>query len=116
MTEMFAHVNVKILEKEYQISCPAEERKALIAGKVEDGQRMWAKRGFGEGSLILADGHLIILSERGQLLLAKATPEGFEEVSRFQALEGKSWTSPALAGGKLYIRNLEQMMGLDLKG
>jgi len=27
---MFAHVNVKILEKEYQIACPAEERKALI--------------------------------------------------------------------------------------
>ena len=30
MTEIFAHVNVKILEKEYQISCPADERKALI--------------------------------------------------------------------------------------
>ena len=30
MSEMFAHVNVKILEKEYQISCPAEERKSLI--------------------------------------------------------------------------------------
>ncbi len=30
MTEMFAHINVKILEKEYQISCPANERKALI--------------------------------------------------------------------------------------
>lgn len=30
MTEIFAHVNVKILEKEYQISCPAEERKDLV--------------------------------------------------------------------------------------
>ena len=30
MTEMYAHVNVKILEKEYQFSCPAEERKALL--------------------------------------------------------------------------------------
>ena len=30
MTEMYAHVSVKILEKEYQISCPAEERKALV--------------------------------------------------------------------------------------
>jgi len=28
--DMYAHVNVKILEKEYQISCPAEERKALV--------------------------------------------------------------------------------------
>ncbi len=30
MTEMYAHVSVKILEKEYQISCPADERKSLI--------------------------------------------------------------------------------------
>ena len=30
MTEMFAHINVKILEKEYQISCPADERKSLV--------------------------------------------------------------------------------------
>jgi cell division protein ZapA len=30
MTEMYAHVSVKILEKEYQISCPADERKALV--------------------------------------------------------------------------------------
>ncbi len=30
MNEMFAHVNIKILEKDYQISCPAEERKSLI--------------------------------------------------------------------------------------
>jgi cell division protein ZapA len=30
MSEMFAHVNIKILEKEYQIACPADERKSLI--------------------------------------------------------------------------------------
>ena len=30
MSEMFAHVNIKILEKEYQVSCPADERKSLI--------------------------------------------------------------------------------------
>lgn len=30
MTEMFAHVNVKILEKEYQVSCKADERAELL--------------------------------------------------------------------------------------
>ena len=30
MTEMYAHVNVKILEKEYQFSCPADERRVLL--------------------------------------------------------------------------------------
>ncbi len=30
MTEMYAHVSVRILEKEYQVSCPANERTALL--------------------------------------------------------------------------------------
>ena len=31
MTEMFAHVTIKILEKEYQVACPADERAALLS-------------------------------------------------------------------------------------
>jgi cell division protein ZapA len=31
MSEMFAHVTVRILEKEYQVACPASEKSALLA-------------------------------------------------------------------------------------
>ncbi len=82
---------------------------------VATGERVWAKRGFGKGSLILADGNLILLGERGQLVLAAASPEGFAEKGRVQALHGKSWTSPTLAGGRLYVRNLEQMASFDVR-
>jgi len=30
MSDMYAHLNVKILEKEYQVACPASERAALL--------------------------------------------------------------------------------------
>ena len=30
MTDMYAHVSVRILEKEYQVACPANERTALL--------------------------------------------------------------------------------------
>ena len=30
MTDMYAHVSVRILEKEYQVSCPASERTELL--------------------------------------------------------------------------------------
>lgn len=30
MTDMYAHVNVRILEKDYQVACPADERTALL--------------------------------------------------------------------------------------
>ena len=69
------------------------------------GTEKWAKRGLGKGSLIAADGKLIVLSEKGELVIALASPAGFTETSRTQVLTGKCWTSPALANGQIYCRN-----------
>ncbi len=83
---------------------------------LETGEQQWAKRGFGKGSLIYADGHLIILSDRGRLVQAEATAEGYVEEGRAQALDGKCWTAPTLAGGKLYVRSHSEMVSYDLNG
>jgi outer membrane protein assembly factor BamB len=80
------------------------------------GEQKWQQRGFNKGSLIFADGHLIILGERGNLALVEATPAGYKEKSSAEVLRGKCWTMPALAGGKLYIRNQSEMLCLDMVG
>jgi outer membrane protein assembly factor BamB len=79
------------------------------------GQERWKARGFQRGSLIAADGHLVVLGERGKLALVEATPEEFREVASVQILSGKCWTSPTLANGKLYLRNQKEMLCLDIK-
>lgn len=79
------------------------------------GEQKWAHRGFGKGSLIAADGLLIILSDRGALALAEATPQGYREKGRFQAMAGTSWTSPSLARGRLYLRDQDEILALDLQ-
>lgn len=86
--------------------------KALSAAT---GKLAWSKRGLGRGSLIAADGHLIVLSDRCKLLLAEATPEGWKEEGGAQVLEGKCWTPPSLVDGKLYLRNHTEMVCYDLK-
>ena len=48
MTEMFAHVTIKILEKEYQVSCPAEERASLHASAELLNQKMREIRDSGK--------------------------------------------------------------------
>lgn len=80
------------------------------------GQEKWSQRGFQKGSLLLADGHLIIFSEDGLLALAEATTSGYKEKARAQILEGRTWTMPTLAGKKLYLRNQKEMVALDLAG
>ena len=80
----------------------------------ETGERRWVKRGLGKGSLLVADGHLIVLSERGQLVLVEATPEEYREKGSLQVFSSKVWTGPSLAAGRLYLRDMNEMVCLDL--
>lgn len=83
---------------------------------VDTGELAWAKRGLGKGSLIFADGHLLILTDRGRLLQIEASPDGYLEKGSVQALEGKSWTAPTLSRGRVYLRNHTEMVSYDLNG
>src|SRR5207249_1619733 len=56
------------------------------------GAVQWKERGFDKGSLMIADGFLIVLGERGNLALARADPAGFVKQAEFQASQKKCWT------------------------
>ncbi len=80
------------------------------------GEQMWKKFGLGQGSLIYADGKLIVLSEFGDLLFIKPTPQKYLEISKAKLTRrGKCWTPPALANGKLYLRNQFEIHCLELR-
>ncbi len=69
------------------------------------GKIAWKQKGLGCGSLMIAGGKLLILSENGTLVLANATPDGFQELARSPFLEGRCWTVPVLLRGRVYGRN-----------
>jgi outer membrane protein assembly factor BamB len=83
---------------------------------VATGQPQWQQRGFNKGSLLFADGHLIVLGEYGKLALVEATPAGYKEKANVEILKGRCWTMPTLAGGKLYLRNQSEMLCLEVAG
>ena len=74
---------------------------------LQDGTEKWGERSLGKGSLIMsADGRMIIMSDKGELVTAKADPSGFTVLARTQLLpRSRCWTTPALANGKIYARN-----------
>jgi len=81
------------------------------------GNEKWETRNYRRGSLILADGHLIVLGERGKLALVEANPAGYKEIASAQILNSdRCWTSPSLERGKLYLRNHQEMVCLDILG
>lgn len=88
----------------------------FLAVDAATGETAWSARGFGRGSLIAADGKLIVLGERGNLALVEATPAEYRELATTQLLDGRSWTSPSLAGGRAALRppNHSEMVSVDL--
>ena len=81
----------------------------------ETGKRVWKGGRYGHGQLLYAEGNLIVLGEKGQLALVRATPEKHQEISEFQAIRGKTWNNFALAGGLLLVRNGKEMSMFDLR-
>lgn len=81
----------------------------LAAMDAGTGQRKWKGGRYGYGQVLLAGDHLIVLTETGEVALVKAAPERLEEVAKFQAIEGKTWNVPAIADGKLIVRNTTEM-------
>ncbi len=78
------------------------------------GEIRWAMRGFGKGSLIAAGDRLLVLGDKGNLALVAADPEAYRELGRFQAMAGRSWTAPTLADGRLYLRDQDELVSLDV--
>jgi len=69
------------------------------------GKRLWREKALGKGAFMIANHKLIILSEKGELLIANASPQKFSALSRTKAVNGKTWVMPVLANGRIYCKN-----------
>jgi outer membrane protein assembly factor BamB len=85
----------------------------------KDGSIKWTESSLGKGALMMsADGRMIIISDKGELAIARANHEKFDLISRAQILpRAKCWTTPILANGKIYARNAKgDLVCVDVSG
>ena len=83
----------------------------------ETGEEKWKARGYGHGTLIVSDGHLVILSERCNLGIAEATPAGFVEKASVQVFRrSRCETVPSLADGQIYLRDDKEIVRINIVG
>jgi hypothetical protein len=77
------------------------------------GKEQWARPGFGPGGVVLADSTLVVLSDRGQLVLVDPNPQAYKELARMQAVAGKCWNHPTVSGGRIYARGTKEGVCLE---
>lgn len=112
----------------------------LRAVEYTSGKVMWSEPGLGRATLLYADGHLVVYTERGRLLLVEATPERYKRVADVtpflprsttaqagqsanssagegparQLLEYPAWSPPVLSHGVLYLRGKARLAAFEL--
>lgn len=88
----------------YGIDGTTHRPTALTCLDFHTGEVQWSEPNFGSGALMAADCKLIIL-DRGELIVVRASPDRFSVLARTQVMGGKCWTVPVLSGGAIYCRN-----------
>ena len=84
---------------------------------LRDGAVVWSEPSFAKfGTLMIADGKLVVLDEKGDLVIADATPAGYHELARARVLSGRCWVMPVLANGRIYAKsNAGEIVCLDVR-
>lgn len=91
------------------------DERILACLDAATGELKWKGGRYGYGQMVLADGHLVVVTEDGELALVRAAPASHQELVRFPAIEGQTWNHPAIADGILLIRNTSEMAAFDLR-
>ena len=79
----------------------------LVCVSLADGTSRWQEKSVRGGALVLSGGKLVILSERGELVVCEASPDSFKPLGRAQVLSKRCWAQPTLDAGRLFLRSNE---------
>lgn len=107
------HFNSSVFYKDHYYGF---DEVTLVCLDKATGEPKWKEKGLGKASLMLAGDKLVILSERGDAVIAKATSEGYQELARTHVLDNRCWVVPVLSNGLLYCKDNDgEMACLDLR-
>jgi len=91
------------------------DQRAMVCADFFTGLEHWRKPRIKNGTMVIADGNVLLLTESGQLQIGKASPEDFVPTTSAQLLDDRCWSAPVLNEGRLYVRNLDRVKCFNLR-
>jgi outer membrane protein assembly factor BamB len=129
---LHAVVNTPVIQGDYLYGiCSYGQFRCL---NLKTGQRVWEtlevtkeKARWASGFIVRHGDHYFINNDRGELIIARFTPQGYEELSRTKLIKPTSnsgnrrelgavnWSHPAYANGHILARNDEEIISASLE-
>ncbi len=106
--DLKSQMNAAILVDEYLYGIDGDEGKdgtALKCMKMIDGETLWSEASIGHGAITIADGKLFVLTDSGDLQIAPVSTDVYKPTLKQKVLNGRVWTVPVIANGRLYCRD-----------
>jgi outer membrane protein assembly factor BamB len=111
------HHNTSVFKDGYLYGI--DESGLLRCIDLRTGEMKWESKDRANGCPILADGRLIILTDSGTIDIVEATPNKWKRTAQVKDLlhsgPASCWVLPALSDGRLYFRDGNQIVCMDLK-
>ena len=95
--------------------------KKIVCVEAKSGQVAWEQEGLiqtsadkAEAAFLVFRDRILMLNDTGELILFAADHRSYREMGRAQVC-GKNWCSPAFSNGKLYLRDGQDLLCVDLR-
>jgi outer membrane protein assembly factor BamB len=100
----------------FENHCYGFDRNIFCCLDAETGDRKWRDGRYGFGQVLLPPrvGQMIVTTEGGEAVLLAADPERHREAGRVRLFEGKTWNHPVIADNRLFMRNGQEAVCLEL--
>lgn len=107
--EMKNHVNNSVLFKGHLYGFDGQQgsTRQLACLEFDNCEEKWRSGRLKVGALMIAGDRIVAMLDDGELLIAEASPDGFNELARAKVLSGRCWTYPVLCNGRIYCRSNE---------
>jgi hypothetical protein len=109
---------VAVGEHLYLVTGSLLTKKAILrCVEIATGKQRWTRENVGEyhASLLrTGDNKLLMLEEAGDLVLIEPDPKEYRELARSKVC-GKTWAHPAIADGKMYVRDRTHLICVEMR-
>jgi outer membrane protein assembly factor BamB len=101
-----AHINTPVIHQGHVFGIDGNTGGGnLVCLDLATGDKKWEEKSVKGGSLVLSGDKLVVLTEKGELVIADATAGGCKANLRSQVLDKRCWVQPTISGGKLLVKN-----------
>ena len=116
-TDLPMYMSSPVADGSFVYGLASKRKGQIFCMDARTGTAKWATEGRAapNAGLVSAGPNLVVLTSEGELIVARRTPEKFDELRRYTMASSQTWAHPVLLGQEIAIRDAASIAVWSLK-